>query len=161
VAKGRGGYRKPEKPAPVSGPGRMSKRTDGGPSQKVRALPGGQYGEGAQFEGLEAAAAMAGREAPGAPTPQAPTEGPPRQPVETIPLGAPTQKPDEPVTAGSEMGPGVGPAAMGLRDPQMQIDQEDAQRMVGYLPVLEYLSTLPGSSQAMRSYVRQIKALAQ
>lgn len=161
MADKRGGYRKPEKPAPVSGPGKLSKRTDGGPAQKIRPMTGGPYGEGKELEGLQAAAAMAGREAPGAPTPQAPTEGPPRQPVETIPFGAPTQKPDEPVTAGSEMGPGVGPAAMGLRDPQMQIDQEDAERMVSYLPVLEYLSTLPGSSQAMRSYVRQIKALAQ
>ena len=156
----RGGYRKPEKPAPVSGPGKLSKRTDGGPTQKIRELPGGKYGEGAEFRGLQQSAAMAGRETPGAPTPEAPA-GPPPQPVETIPFGAPSQKPDEPVTAGSEMGPGVGPAALGLRDPQMQIDQEDAQRLLSYLPVFEYLATLPGSSQAMRSYVRQIKALAQ
>ena len=27
-----GGYRKPERPASASGPGRLSKRTDGGPT---------------------------------------------------------------------------------------------------------------------------------
>ena len=30
MANGRGGYRQPSNPAPVSGPGALSKRTDGG-----------------------------------------------------------------------------------------------------------------------------------
>lgn len=139
----------------MSGPGRLSKRTDGGPTQKVRDLTGGKYGEGAQFRGLESSAAMAGRES----SPQSPSAGPPQQPVDVVPFGAPSQNPDEPVTAGSPMGAGVGPAAMGLQDPQQQMDTQDAQRLVSYLPALEHMANLPGASQAVRAYVRYIRAL--
>ena len=41
---GHGGYRKPEHPAPASGPGRLSKRTDGGPGQKLANYTGLDYG---------------------------------------------------------------------------------------------------------------------
>lgn len=161
MAENRGGYRKPNKPAPVSGPGKLSKRTDGGPAQKIRELTGGKYGEGKAFTDLEASAPMAAADT-GAPTPPAPSPqgGPPSAPVDVIPFGAATQSPDEPVTAGNPLGAGVGPAAMGLQDPMQQIDQQDAQRLVSYLPALEFISTLPGSSSAMRAYVRYIKALA-
>lgn len=49
----RGGYQRPSNPAPVSGPGAMSKRTDGGPVQKLRDLPDAQYGEAATFRDLQ------------------------------------------------------------------------------------------------------------
>lgn len=47
-----GGPRRPTNPAPVSGPGAMSKRTDGGPAQKLRDLPDAQYGEAATYRDL-------------------------------------------------------------------------------------------------------------
>lgn len=152
-----GGYRKPEKPAPVSGPGKLSKRTDGGPAQKVRPMTGGPYGEGKELERLQQSAPMAA-EGPSAPV-KAAQSGPPREPVNVTPFNAPSAYPDEPVTAGAPAGAGVGPEAMGLTSPMAQADLQDARRLLDYLPVLEFIASQPGASNAMRAYVRQIKAL--
>jgi hypothetical protein len=153
----RGGYQKPNHPAPTSGPGALSRRTDGGPGQPVRAITGGPYGSSQAFQAMEQAAPMAGQ----APTPS-PGKTPPPQgaAMPVIPFGAPTQNPDEPVTAGAAMGPGVGPDALGLQDQQTQIDRQDAQRMAAYLPALEQMANQPGSSAAIKAYVRQIKVMA-
>ena len=50
-----GGYRQPSNPAPVSGPGALSKRTDGGPidglkpsTQAPKYMPGLGYGKGGE-----------------------------------------------------------------------------------------------------------------
>ena len=55
MADSRGGYRKPANPAPVSGPGRMAKRTDG---QPARYVPGLDYGEGQELMTQQQAAPM-------------------------------------------------------------------------------------------------------
>lgn len=74
----RGGRRTPRTPAPVSGPGALSARTDGGPgnqSQPLRVAGGGAYGERQAAEQLQGAAPMAAAvDAANAPpvTPQAP-----------------------------------------------------------------------------------------
>ena len=57
-----GGYRQPSSPAPVSGPGALSKRTDGpqgGGSQPVRVPTGGTYGQGQQLQQLQQGAPLA------------------------------------------------------------------------------------------------------
>jgi len=41
-----GGYRKPNNPAPISGPGSLSQRTDGGGTQPATYVPGLPYGQG-------------------------------------------------------------------------------------------------------------------
>lgn len=114
---GRGGYQRPQNPAPVSGPGRLSRRTDGGPAaQNVADLPNAGYGENAEFTGLQAAApmsaspppSMAGRMAPGGMGAMLGGGGAPAEPP--VPLTAATQRPDEPLTAGAPFGEGVGPA---------------------------------------------------
>lgn len=123
----------------------------------MRDLTGGAYGEGEDFRALEASAPMAAEGG----APMGPPQGPPSggPPADVVPFGAPSQNPDEPVTAGAPMGPGVGPESLGLQDPRSAIDQQDAQRQAEYLPVLEFVANQPGSSSAMRAYVRQIKAL--
>lgn len=110
----RGGYRKPSKPAPVSGPGALSRRTDGGPAQAVKEMGGGRYGERKQLTEMQAGAPMAGR--PQTPQPkltrasvQAASNLPP-----VTPLTAPTQRPDEPLTAGMPFGAGPGSEALGM-----------------------------------------------
>jgi hypothetical protein len=55
----RGGYQQPSSPAPVSGPGAGSKRTDGGPVQKLRELPDANYGEAATYRDLQQSAPLA------------------------------------------------------------------------------------------------------
>ena len=89
-----GGYRRPSKPAPVSGPGALSKRTDGGPSQPVMEVGGFEYGGRQDFADIQGGAPMAASDPLPAPTP----------------LFAPTERPTEPITAGAPVGPGPGPA---------------------------------------------------
>lgn len=102
----------PARPAPVSGPGQLSKRTDGGPAQKLRDLPDAQYGESKTFRDLQEAAPLAQTPQPGRATV---TSGSPTGATPSvIPLNAPSTRPDEPITAGSNFGPGPTPDALGL-----------------------------------------------
>lgn len=146
-----GGYRQPGSPAPVSGPGALSKRTDGGPGQPVRAPSGGAYGDRQNLEQLQQAAPLSASPGGdvGAPAPADVTEG-------LIGLGEPTQLPDEPVTAGAALGEGPGLEALGLPNQP----GEDMKRLVAYLPVLEHMANQPGASKAARNLVRQIKGYA-
>lgn len=103
-----GGKRVPRNPAPVSGPGRMSRRTDGGPQQTKAEMTGMGYGENADFQEIQSGAPMAA--APTAPSARS-RKGASGSPVSATPLFSPTQRPDEPITAGAPFGPGPGPAA--------------------------------------------------
>lgn len=99
----------------VSGPGSMAKRTDMNVSkQPTRYIAGGAYGEGSENLALQQAAPMAGKpRAAGAMTPSA-VRG---MMEKVVPLSAPTQRPDEPITAGMPFGMGPGPEAMELPVP--------------------------------------------
>ena len=106
MAEQQGGYRRPSSPAPVSGPGALSQRTDG---QGAKSMAGGEYGEGQEMMDLQTSAPMS--KAPAQPRMRQPRSG--RQVVEEgmspTPLFAPTERPDEPITAGAPFGPGPGP----------------------------------------------------
>jgi len=97
---GVGGYQQPVNPAPASGPGRLSRRTDGGSAQKLQALPDAQYGQQQAFQAQQR----------GAPVPQADPVRPAGP--ELVPFDVPSQRPEEPVTAGAASGPGPGPEAL-------------------------------------------------
>jgi hypothetical protein len=105
MANGHGGQRRPSNPAPVSGPGALSRRTDG---QGPKYISGGQYGEGQEMMDLQASAPMSETKtrAPRMSAGKTATAPPPAQ---VTPLFAPTQRPDEPITAGAPFGPGPGP----------------------------------------------------
>lgn len=108
----RGGYQKPSNPAPVSNPGSLSRRTDGGPAQTTQKMTGAAYGENSDFNEMQSSAPL--RATPGAamlnPKPSSPTGG--GSPLPQLPgIFSPTNRPDEPVTAGAPFGPGVGPMA--------------------------------------------------
>ena len=108
MANGHGGYRRPTNPAPVSGPGRMSRRTDGGAAQTTVPMTGMGYGETADFNDIQSAAPLAA--APAAPNARSRNKVPAGQGAAASPLFSATQRPDEPVTAGAPVGPGPGPA---------------------------------------------------
>src|SRR5882757_8760460 len=134
-----GGYRQPNNPAPVSGPGAMSKRTDGGPGkQPVRAPSGGAYGERQNLEQLQQGAPLSA--SPGG---DAASGSPVDQTAGLIGLGEPSQQPDVPVTAGAATGDGPGMEALGLPN---QPD-EDMRKLVQYLPVFEHMANQVGSSK--------------
>ena len=113
MANGQGGYRQPTNPAPVSGPGALSQRTDGGAidgmqkpaTQAPMYMPGLGYGKGGENMANQQAAPLAG-------TPTQP-------PAPAIPLSAPTMRPNEPITAGVDFGPGPGSEA--LQVPNMAV----------------------------------------
>ena len=103
-----GGKRTPRNPAPVSGPGRMSRRTDGGPQQTTVPMTGMGYGENADFNEMQSAAPLAA--APAVSNTRARSTSPTGQRAAATPLFSPTQRPEEPITAGAPFGPGPGPA---------------------------------------------------
>ncbi len=101
-----GGARTPSQPATSSGPGRFSKRTDGGPADKTANLvaPGGTYGSRQALEGQQAAAPV-----PVTPPAEiAATQGPQGRPEEVFgpPGGVPPQ-PSQPVSGGPVTDPDV------------------------------------------------------
>lgn len=130
------GYQPPANPAPVSGPGALSQRTDGGPSQPRMQLPDAGYGEQADFQAIQAGAPMA--EDPGAPMPPG--------------LDAPTMRPYEPVTAGVPVGPG----ANSLIAPK-SVTQSDNQKIAKYLPQFEQMARLEDTPESFRLFVRYLK----
>jgi hypothetical protein len=106
MAEGHGGMRRPSNPAPVSGPGALSRRTDG---QGAKYVAGGEYGEGQEMMDLQTSAPMS--KAPAAPRPRTGRQVVSEEMAPPTPLFAPTERPDEPITAGAPFGPGPGPTA--------------------------------------------------
>ena len=103
----RGGYQRPREPAPVSAPGALSRRTDGGPQQQTQDMTGLPYGENADFNEMQSAAPLRATPSAGARTrnkSQGSGGGSPN-----LGLFRSTSRPNEPVTAGAPIGPGPGP----------------------------------------------------
>lgn len=143
----RGGYQRPSSPAPASGPGPMSRRTDGGPGQGIKSLPNAGYGENKEFKEIQQGASMA----------KAPSMmGMPQ----VTPLGAPTQRPDEYVTTGIARGPGAGPEALGRPSPVNE-RLADFQALADYLPQFEEYANSPAASKTMRSFIKYLRSQVQ
>lgn len=136
-----GGYRTPANPAPVSGPGRLSKRTDGGPGQKLMAPTGMDYGDHKALMDQERTAAMSQADPiAAAPVPAAPDGGLPAGPqYQGAAMGDPTQRPNEPVTHGVDIGAGAGSMVL----PPSAQPQFQSQG-----PMTKLLSQLSGSDQS-------------
>lgn len=102
---GRGGYQKPKRPAAVSGVGKDSARTDGGPGSALPIANNQEYGARKQTEALLSAAPATGQTVPNAggggtgPRPDAGS-------MDSGGLWAPSQRPNEPITAGTVDGAG-------------------------------------------------------
>jgi hypothetical protein len=138
-----GGYREPANPAPVSGPGAHSRRTDGQPTMD---LPDAQYGENAAFR-----EAQSGAKIDNAGVQQAARQG---AQASVTPLGAPTGMPDVPVTAGADLGPGESSQALGGMPPVKQ----DSQHLAKYLPALIDMAEQDDTPPGMKTWVRNIIA---
>lgn len=147
----RGGYQQPSQPAPVSGPGALSRRTDGGPGQKKQMLSDAAYGEQTDFQQIQGGARMAK-----APDSGEMVQSQARQAPPVIGMGEPTRRPQEPVTAGSPSGPGGGPESIGLSTSFKEQNELDARQIADYLPTLERAANQPGVPP---SFVRFVKYL--
>lgn len=127
----------------------------------VTTAPGQQYGQRAAQEAAQQAVPMGKPVTPpasaaGASASSAPVAGPAGPlPGQVTPLGAPTERPGEPVTAGLPMGAGPGPEVLGMA-PQQQ--GEDLTDILPYLPMLEFMASQPGASSQTRNFVRRLRA---
>ena len=146
-----GGKRTPRNPAPVSAPGALSRRTDGGPQQSNPRMSGMPYGENQDFEEMQSGAPMsasptakrAGGKAKAAPQGRGAT-----------PLFEPTQRPDEPVTAGAPFGPGDGPSRQ-MNNTEQAV--ADAKVIGKYLPDLMSMADQPDTPDGFRRFVRHLR----
>jgi hypothetical protein len=139
MADSHGGYRAPANPAPVSGPGSLSQRTDG--KQPIMDLPDAKYGENAQFRADQAGAPVPQAASPAtAPVPP----GPPDLGPVPAPLSGGTLIPGQPVTHGADSGPGADSSALGLGSP-------DAAQHQSALSMVQSLAASPNASPAIRA----------
>ena len=133
--------------AGASGPGKFSKRTD----MNMGSIA---YGEGVETQAIKSGAPLAQtpdvRGARASDVRAAAAQAP------ITPLFAPSQRPDEPITAGIPMGEGPGPEVLGINN--NQDTEQDRIRLISYLPALEVAAADPNSSQAFRNYVRMLRA---
>jgi len=151
-----GGKRTPGNPAPVSGPGSLSQRTDGGPQQVQTDVSGMPYGENQELEEMQSAAPMS---ASGQATARASRRGGAGRATQR-PAGmgmqslmSPTQRPDEPITAGAPFGPGDTPSGPVFNQ---EYDQ-DVEMLKGYLPDLEAALTFEGTPKTFRYLVNYLR----
>lgn len=151
-----GGYRKPANPAPVSGPGAMSRRTDGRPDQIVRDIPDAAYGEQKTFREVQTGAPL-NAETSARPTSIAPSSMAPLAAESIVPLLADSQRAEEPVTSGAAMGAGPGVESLNLSG--MNIDRAQREKLKNMLPTLEIMAASPYASEETRQTVRMLRSM--
>jgi hypothetical protein len=120
--------------AGVSGPGKYSVRTD-----KLQ-LGSTSYGEGKATQEIKSGAPLA-KTADTRPS--------------VTPLYAPTERPDEPVTAGIDQGAGPGSNALMVNQPDDYTNFNS--NIQSYTPVLSYIASLQNTSPETRRAIRQLR----
>jgi hypothetical protein len=153
MAERHGGMRRPQNPAPVSGPGQLSQRTDGGPQQTLADMSGMPYGENQAMDAIQSAAPLS---ASGQTSARASRRGGGGQSggMGGAPLMSPTQRPDEPVTAGAPFGPGPGPSGE-----MASAMNEDIEMIKQYLPDLEMATMFRGAPKTFVALVNYLRSL--
>lgn len=100
-----GGYRKPKNPAVASGPGALSQRTDGSPSQPATYIAGLPQGQGQATYEQQVSAPMYS-------TPQVEAVG--IGALDVTPITADTKFPDQDIMTGASVNPGGDSALLNL-----------------------------------------------
>ena len=129
--------------AGAAGPGKFSKRTD----MDMGSIA---YGEGVDTQAIKSGAAL--------------SKTPDVQPAsaagvrdaamsQVTPLFAPTQRPNEPITNGVDIGPGAGSEALMMN----QAAQRDKDIVAKYRPILETMAARPDTPESFRVFVRYIQ----
>jgi len=147
----------PQNPAGVSGPGPLSRRTDGGPAQALKDLPDAKYGENSQFQALQQGASLSASPSPQGQAQPFDQNALPANPAagQVTPLSAPTARPDEPVTAGAAMGAGPGPSALGGQP--AQVASQDMGKISQSLPLFEMMANMNDATPSTRLFVNLLK----
>jgi len=138
--------------ANVSGPGPFSQRTDI-KGQPQRDLGNAAYGEQKEFSDIQGGAKMnRGSMGGGMPSMDA-------MPKVTG-LSEPTQRPDEPVTAGAPSGPGAGLESIGYGDTPQKQNTMDAQAVARYMPSLTRAANTPGVPPSFVRFVKYVREMS-
>lgn len=146
----------PQNPAGTSGPGPLSRRTDGGPAQALKDLPDAKYGENSQFQSLQQGAPLSAS-GPSSSNPGMDLGELPPNPAagQVVPFNAESSRPEEPVTAGAAMGPGPGMSAMGVNP--AQVEQQDIAKIGKSLPLLEMMANMNDALPSTRLFVNLLR----
>ena len=128
----------------VSGPGKFAKRTD----LQVQSTG---YGDKVAYDANKSAAPLA--TAPKSPM----LSEAPRVSTPVTGLYDETQRPDEPVTTGIDMGPGLGSEALMMQQPD---DLNFRAKIAEYMPVLSYIAGRPDASPETRAAIRKLRDYA-
>jgi hypothetical protein len=124
-----------------AGPGKYSTRTD-----KLD-MGSTSYGEGVETAAIQSGAPLAKTgDVKGTPASAV------RQAAIT-PLYAPTQRAEEPITTGIDMGAGAGSEALAMRK---EDDTNFRAAITAYKPVLNFISDQPNTSPETRAAIRQL-----
>jgi hypothetical protein len=121
----------------VSGPGKFAKRTD----LNVESTG---YGDKVAYDANKSAAPLATAQ-------KSPllSQAPQVQPVQGVGLYDPTQRPNEPVTAGVDVGAGPGSESLMIN----QISNDDKDIVAKYLPSLTSMASAQDTPQSFRAFV--------
>ena len=157
MAEQHGGKRTPRNPAPVSGPGKLSRRTDGGPAQVNAQMTGMGYGENKDFMDIQSGAPMAAAGKPRSAA-KAPKGGMMGSMGGGNPLFSQTQRPNEPVTAGANVGPGVG-ASSAPTENVNDLANIDKNAIRAYLPELMDMVNKGDTPEGFNRFVRHLRNL--
>lgn len=147
-----GGVRRPASPAAVSGPGKMSQRTD---RPQVENL-GENYGDQVAMADLRAQSPIQ----PARKTTVQPSRGGGGGGMpEVTGLDQPSAMPDVPVTDGAALGPGAGLEELGLPQTDAELARADVASMhPGFVEALVKASMRASATPSLKKYVRQLLA---
>jgi hypothetical protein len=117
-------------------------------------MSGMPYGENAEFNTMQGMAPMSASSTARSPRASARSAAASGGGMSATPLFSPTQRPDEPVTAGAPFGPGDG----ALMNPGMDsINKSDARSLVKYLPGMMAMAEDADAPEGFKRFVRHLR----
>jgi len=151
----RGGYRPS---APQNNPMKVNGRGGNGQSgtQAAKYVSGLPYGEGQELMNIQQSAPLAAApsiEQSGMPSGLASAA------ASIIPLSEKTLRPNEPVTAGADAGPGPGMDALGLTMADANADLNFKAQLAEYMPALVFMASRPNASPETRALVARLRGM--
>ena len=151
----RGGYRPT---APQNNPMKVNGRGGNGQSgtQAAKYVSGLPYGEGQELMNIQQSAPLAAApsiEQSGMPSGLASAA------ASIIPLSEKTLRPNEPVTAGADAGPGPGMDALGLTMADANADMNFKAQLAEYMPALVFMASRPNASPETRALVARLRGM--
>jgi hypothetical protein len=80
-------------------------------------------------------------------------------PAPIVPLNAPSQRMNEPVTSGVDGGMGPDMSSLGLGAKDLAADNASKATLISYMPALLQIASQPGTSPETRNIIRQLREM--